>query len=176
VISLAACGLPTIAGPRAQELRRPGDRRYFSLWRADRTLLRPHQALCLQVREEVRRAAGPTVAILDSAKVAQKGGLDRPAKLRRGQEGHRPQAPHRRRQLDDFDLPTADVGDAWSLVLGIGEQPDNRRKLAIGVVQQAADAIEIPMVGATGDNAQQQAESRSEGHDIVVPSKPCSDA
>ncbi|ODT14297.1 MAG: transposase [Kaistia sp. SCN 65-12] len=49
---------------------------YFSLWRSDRTLLRLHQALYVQVREAARRTAEPTVAILDSqsAKAAQKGG------------------------------------------------------------------------------------------------------
>lgn len=50
---------------------------YFSPWRSDRTLLRLHQALYVQVREAAGRAAEPTVAILDSqsAKAAQKGGL-----------------------------------------------------------------------------------------------------
>lgn len=49
---------------------------YFSLWRSDRTLLRLHQALYVQVREAAGRKAEPTVAILDSqsAKAAQKGG------------------------------------------------------------------------------------------------------
>jgi transposase len=49
---------------------------YFSLWRSGRTLLRLHQALYVQVREAVGRAAQPTVAILDSqsAKAVQKGG------------------------------------------------------------------------------------------------------
>lgn len=49
---------------------------YFSQWRSDRTLLRLHQALYVQVREAAGRTAEPTVAILDSqsAKAAQKGG------------------------------------------------------------------------------------------------------
>jgi len=50
---------------------------YFLLWRSDRTLLRLHQVLYVQVREAAGRRAEPTVAILDSqsAKAAQKGGL-----------------------------------------------------------------------------------------------------
>lgn len=49
---------------------------YFSLWRSDRTLLRLHQALYVEVREASGRNPEPTVAILDSqsAKAAQKGG------------------------------------------------------------------------------------------------------
>lgn len=56
---------------------------YFSLWRSDRTLLRLHQALYAELRQASGRKASPTVAILDSqsAKAAQKGGLDRPAGL-----------------------------------------------------------------------------------------------
>ena len=67
---------------------------YFSLWRSDRTLLRLHGALYAEVREASGRNRGPTVAILDSqsAKAAQKGGVDRPAGLRRRQESHGPQA------------------------------------------------------------------------------------
>lgn len=50
---------------------------YFALWRSDRTLLRLHQALYVEVRAVAGRSAEPTVAILDSqsAKAAQKGGL-----------------------------------------------------------------------------------------------------
>jgi len=47
---------------------------YFSLWRSDRTLLRLHQALYVQVREAAGRTAKPSVAILDSQSAAQKGG------------------------------------------------------------------------------------------------------
>lgn len=60
--------------------------------------------------------------------------------------------------LDDFDLPGADVGDAWPLVAGIGEELDDRREAALGVAQQAADAIAILPVGAMDNNVQQQAE------------------
>lgn len=64
--------------------------------------------------------------------------------------------------LDDFDLPGADVGDdlrdAWPLVCGIGEELDDRREAALGVAQQAADAIAILQVGAMDDDVQQQAE------------------
>ena len=46
--------------------------------------------------------------------------------------------------LDDFDLPGADagddLGDAWPLIAGIGEELDDRRKSASGVAQQPADA------------------------------------
>src|SRR6201982_4018837 len=55
---------------------------YFSLWRSDRTLLRLHQALYVEVREAAGREPGPTVGIVDSqsAKAAQKGG---PRSIRR---------------------------------------------------------------------------------------------
>ena len=64
--------------------------------------------------------------------------------------------------LDDFDLPSADVGynfgDAWSLVTGIRKELDDRRETAFGVAQQTADAIAVLQVSAMDDDVQQQAE------------------
>ena len=56
---------------------------YLDLWDWDGTLERIHHALYVATREKAGREASPSVAIVDaqSAKGAQKGGLDRPAGL-----------------------------------------------------------------------------------------------
>ena len=61
---------------------------YFELWSWDGTLDRIHDTLYVKCREQASRDASPTVAIIDSQSVksAEKGGLDRPAGLRCGQE------------------------------------------------------------------------------------------
>jgi transposase len=61
---------------------------YLELWEWDGTLRRTHHALYVKCREQAGREASPTAAIIDSQSVksAEKGGLDRPAWLRRGQE------------------------------------------------------------------------------------------
>ncbi len=61
---------------------------YLELWNWDGTLERIHHTLYVAVREEEGREASPTVAIIDSqtAKGAEKGGLDLILRLRRGQE------------------------------------------------------------------------------------------
>src|SRR3954463_6179314 len=61
---------------------------YFDRWDHDGTVQRLHHALYVQSREQAGREAGPTAAIIDSQSVkgAEKGGLHRPAGLRRGQE------------------------------------------------------------------------------------------
>ena len=50
---------------------------YFDLWTYDGTLERIHHALYEQCREQARREASPTAAIIDSQSVksAEKGGL-----------------------------------------------------------------------------------------------------
>ena len=72
---------------------------YLELWNWDGTLERIHHTLYVAVREQAGREASPTTAIIDSqsAKSAQKGGFARSFRLRRGQEGQGPQAPHPRR-------------------------------------------------------------------------------
>jgi transposase len=59
---------------------------YLKLWDWDGTLERIHQALYVAVREQAGRGASLSAAIIDSqsAKTAQKGGLDGPARLRCG--------------------------------------------------------------------------------------------
>ena len=56
---------------------------YFRRWDNDGTLGRLHHALYVRCREAADRQASPTVAIIDSQSVksAEKGGLDRPARL-----------------------------------------------------------------------------------------------
>jgi len=56
---------------------------YFDLWTYDGTLERIHHALYEQCREQARREASPTAAIIDSQSVksAEKGG---PASIRMG--------------------------------------------------------------------------------------------
>lgn len=65
--------------------------------------------------------------------------------------------------LDDFDLPSAgigdDLGDAWPLVARIGEELGERGKAASGIAQQSTDAVAILQVGAVDDDVQQQAEA-----------------
>jgi transposase len=77
---------------------------YLDLWSWDGTLERIHHALYDRTREQAGREASPSAAILDSqsARAAQKGGLDRPAGRSlssggplarprgRGEEGHGP--------------------------------------------------------------------------------------
>src|SRR3982751_443555 len=60
---------------------------YFDLWTYDGTLDRIHHALYERCREQAGREASPSAAIIDSQSVksAEKGGLRRPAGLRRGQ-------------------------------------------------------------------------------------------
>src|ERR1700741_4154274 len=72
---------------------------YFMLWEWDGTLERIHHELYVATREREGREASPSPAIIDSpsAKVAQKGALRSTRRLRCGQEGHGPQAPHSRR-------------------------------------------------------------------------------
>jgi transposase len=59
------------------------------------------------------REASPSAAIIDSqsAKTAQKGGLDGPARLRCGQEGHRPQAVDTLGLLLSVAVHPADIQD-----------------------------------------------------------------
>ena len=68
---------------------------YFDRWDHDGTVQRLHHALFVQCREQAGREASPTAAIIDSQSVkgAEKGGLHRPAGLRRGQEGQGEEAP-----------------------------------------------------------------------------------
>ena len=78
---------------------------YFDLWDHDGTVQRLHHALYVQCREQAGREAGPTAAIIDSQSVkgAEKGALNRPAGLRRGQEGQGEEAscPCRHTRLAD---------------------------------------------------------------------------
>ena len=61
---------------------------YLELWDWSGTLARIHHALYVKCREQVSREASPTAAIIDSQSVksGEKGGIDRPAWLRRRQE------------------------------------------------------------------------------------------
>ena len=72
---------------------------YFDLWAWDGTLDRIHHALYVQCREQAGREPSPTAAIIDSQSVksAEKGGVDRPAWLRCGQEDQGQEAPYSRR-------------------------------------------------------------------------------
>jgi transposase len=72
---------------------------YFGLWDWDGTLEGIHHALYVETRERAGREASPSAAIIDSraARRRKKWLYARPAGLRRGQEGHRPQAAHPRR-------------------------------------------------------------------------------
>jgi transposase len=56
---------------------------YFDLWDYDGTLDRIHHALYVKCRDLAERDVTPTAAIIDSQSVksAEKGGLDRPARL-----------------------------------------------------------------------------------------------
>jgi transposase len=57
---------------------------YFDLWSWDGTIERIHRALYVKCREVASREASPTAAIIDSQSVksAEKGGLDRSARMR----------------------------------------------------------------------------------------------
>jgi len=68
---------------------------YFALWDYDGTLGRIHHVLYVKCREQAGREASPTAAIIDSQSVksAEKGGAHRSARLRRGQEDQRQEAP-----------------------------------------------------------------------------------
>ena len=72
---------------------------YFDLWNWDGTLDRIHHALYVKCREAMDREASPTACVIDSQSVksAEKGGLDRPARLRRRQKDQRQEAAHSRR-------------------------------------------------------------------------------
>lgn len=78
---------------------------YFDLWDYDGTLERIHHTLYVACRERMDREASPTVAIIDSQSVkgAEKGALDRPARLRCGQEDQGQEAPHPRRHAGPAD-------------------------------------------------------------------------
>ena len=56
---------------------------YFDLWDWDGTLVRIHHALYVKCREQAKREASPTAAIIDSQSVksAEKGGAHRPLGL-----------------------------------------------------------------------------------------------
>ncbi len=56
---------------------------YFDLWSWDGTLDRIHHALYVKCREQAGREASLTAAIIDSqsVKAAEKGGLDRSARV-----------------------------------------------------------------------------------------------
>jgi hypothetical protein len=68
-----------------------------ALWDWDRTLERIHEApLCRYVRRlDARRAQRRRFSTRKTPRPLKKGRCARPAGLRRGQEGHGPQAPHR---------------------------------------------------------------------------------
>ena len=68
-----------------------------ALWDWDRTLERIHEApLCRHVRRlDARRAQRRRFSTRKTPRPLKKGRCARPAGLRRGQEGHGPQAPHR---------------------------------------------------------------------------------
>jgi len=70
-----------------------------ALWDWHRTLERIHEApLCRHVRRlDARRAQRRRLSTRKTPRPLKKGRCARPAGLRRGQEGHGPQAPHRRR-------------------------------------------------------------------------------
>jgi transposase len=69
---------------------------YFDLWDYDGTLERIHHSLYVKCREAIDREASPSACVIDSQSVksAEKGGLHRPAGLRRGQENQRQEAPY----------------------------------------------------------------------------------
>ncbi len=90
--------LPMAGGP--QVFAAPFDRlRLFDLWDYDGTLSRIHEVLYVACLGKEGRAASPTAAIIDSQSVkgAEKGGDDRPCRLRRGKENKRQEASPSRR-------------------------------------------------------------------------------
>ncbi len=78
---------------------------YFDLWTYDGTLQRLHRVLYQQCREQAEREASPTAAIIDSQSVksAEKGGLDRSARVRRGKEDQGQEASSSRRHARAAD-------------------------------------------------------------------------
>src|SRR5271166_2543348 len=74
---------------------------YFDLWTYDGTLDRIHHALYEQCREQERREASPSAAIIDSQSVksAEKGGQHRSARVRCGQEDQGQEAAYSRRYI-----------------------------------------------------------------------------
>ena len=72
--------------------------RYFWDWGMDGVLDRIHDTLYEKCREQAEREASPTAAIIDSQSVrsAEKGGLDRSARLRCRKENQGQEASHSR--------------------------------------------------------------------------------
>lgn len=71
---------------------------YFCRWQYEGTLERLRHALYVLCREQVHRDASPTAVIIDSQSVksAEKGGADRPIRLRQWQEDQGQEAAHPR--------------------------------------------------------------------------------
>ena len=67
---------------------------YLQRWDYDGTLMNIHDALYVACRDLAEREASPTACVIDSQSVksAEKGGLDRSAGIRRGQENQRQEA------------------------------------------------------------------------------------
>ena len=72
---------------------------YFDLWTWNGTLDRIHHALYVKCRETMGREASPTACVIDSQSVksAEKGGVRRSERLRRGEKDQRQEAPYPRR-------------------------------------------------------------------------------
>ncbi len=111
-----------------------------ALWDWDRTLERIHEApLCRCVRRlDARRAQRRRFSTRKTPRPLKKGRCARPAGLRRGQEGHRPQAPHRCRH-------------DWSLARRERSARRHSRSRAI-LLQQARRRFPLPMPDSTVKN------------------------